>query len=116
MRTHLHIQQHPLRVALHNEIHARPPEAMTAPVAISHVVMVCNAEQRQASRAHVAALLRDHHLPPPDESSTHIRMDLGGFRLRWELHTVGAADAGFWHQRHHQACSERRNPGRVCGR
>jgi uncharacterized membrane-anchored protein len=76
-----------LRVALHNEIHARPPEAMTAPLAISHVVMVCDAAQRQASRLHVAALLRDHHLPPPDESSTHIRMDLGGFRLRWELHT-----------------------------
>ncbi len=87
MRTHLHIQQHPLRVVLHNEIHARPPEAMTAPLAISHVVMLCNAEQRLASRAHVATLLRDHHLPPPDGSSTHIRMDLGGFRLRWELHT-----------------------------
>ena len=87
MRTHLHIQQHPLRVALHNEIHARPPEAMTAPLAISHVVMVCDAEQRQASRAHVATLLRDHHLPPPDESSTHIRMDVAGFRIRWELHT-----------------------------
>ncbi len=87
MRTLLHIQQHPQRVALHNEIHARPPEAMTAPVAISHVVMVCDAQQRLASREHVAALLRDHHLPPPDETSTHIRMDLGGFRLRWELHT-----------------------------
>jgi uncharacterized membrane-anchored protein len=87
MRTHLHIQQHPQRVALHNEIHARPPEAMTAPVAISHVVMVCDAQQRQASRLHVSALLRDHHLPPPDDASTHLRVDLGGFRLRWELHT-----------------------------
>lgn len=87
MRTHLHIQQHPSRVVLHNEIHARPPEAMTAPVAISHVVMVCGTAQRQASREHVAALLRDHHLPPPDDNSTHIRVDLGGFRLRWELHT-----------------------------
>jgi uncharacterized membrane-anchored protein len=87
MRTHLHILQHASRVALHNEIHARPPEAMTVPVAISHVVMVCDAAQRQVSRDHVAALLRDHHLPPPDDSSTHIRVDLGGFRLRWELHT-----------------------------
>jgi uncharacterized membrane-anchored protein len=87
MRTHLHIPQHASRVALHNEIHARPPEAVTAPVAISHVVMVCDAAQRQTSREHVASLLRDHHLPPPDESSTHIRVDLGGFRLRWELHT-----------------------------
>ena len=87
MRTHFHIQQHPSRVALHNEIHARPPEAMTVPLAISHVVMVCDAAQRQASRDHVAALLRDHHLPSPDNTSTHIRVDLGAYRLRWELHT-----------------------------
>jgi uncharacterized membrane-anchored protein len=78
---------HPQRVALHNEIHARPPEAMAAPLAISHVVMVGDAGEREASRAHVTALLRDHHLPQPDAQSTHIRMDLGAFRLRWELHT-----------------------------
>jgi uncharacterized membrane-anchored protein len=35
----------------------------------------------------VAALLRDHHLPQPDGQSSHIRMDLGAFRIRWELHT-----------------------------
>ncbi len=80
-------KQHPQRVVLHNEIHARPPEAMSAPLAISHVVMVCDAAQREASRAHVAALLRDHHLPQPDQTSTHIRMDLGAYRFRWELHT-----------------------------
>jgi uncharacterized membrane-anchored protein len=56
MRTHLHIPQHPLRVALHNEIHARPPEVMTAPVVISHVVMLCNETERAASREHVTAL------------------------------------------------------------
>jgi uncharacterized membrane-anchored protein len=78
---------HPQRIALHNEIHARPPEAMTAPLAISHVVMLGDAREREASRAHVAALLRDHHLPQPDAQSTHIRMDVGAFRIRWELHT-----------------------------
>ncbi len=87
MRTHLQIQQHPQRTALHNEIHARPPEAMEAPLAISHIVMLCNAEERQASLEHVSALLRDHHLPPPDETSTHVRTEVGGLRLRWELHT-----------------------------
>jgi uncharacterized membrane-anchored protein len=60
---------------------------MEAPLAISHIVMLCNADERQASREHVAALLRDHHLPPPDATSTHVRTDVGGFRLRWELHT-----------------------------
>jgi len=81
------IKSHPQRVALHNEIHARPPEAMAAPLAISHIVMAGDAQEREASRAHVAALLRDHHLPQPDAQSTHIRMDLGPFRIRWELHT-----------------------------
>ena len=79
--------QYPQRVALHNEIHARPPEAMNVPLAISHVVMLCDAVQREASRAHVAALLRDHHLALPDATTIHLRVDLGAFRLRWELHT-----------------------------
>ncbi|HEY0822506.1 MAG TPA: DUF3422 domain-containing protein [Ramlibacter sp.] len=78
---------HPQRVVLHNEIHARPPEAMAAPLALSHVVMFGDAAAREASRAHLAALLRDHHLPLPDAHSNHVRMELGGFRLRWELHT-----------------------------
>ncbi|MBI2749120.1 MAG: DUF3422 domain-containing protein [Burkholderiales bacterium] len=79
--------QHPQRVALHNEIHARPPEAMEVPLSISHVVMVCDAAQREASWAHMAALARDHHLAPPDAGSTHVRLDLGPYRVRWELHT-----------------------------
>ncbi|WP_084150690.1 DUF3422 family protein [Azohydromonas australica] len=78
---------HAQRAALHNEIHARPPEAMALPLAISHVVMTCDAQQRELSRHHLAVLLRNHHLPPPDAQCSHLRADLGGFRLRWELHT-----------------------------
>lgn len=87
MQSQHHLQQHPQRAVLHNEIHARPPQALTAPLAISHVVMACDAAQREASRAHVAALLRDPPLPLPDPQSSHFRMDLGAFHLRWELHT-----------------------------
>ena len=79
--------QYPQRHALHNEIHARPPESIIAPAAVSHVVMLANVEQRIASRAHVAELLRNQHLPMPDAASTHLRMDLGQYRLRWEMHT-----------------------------
>ena len=81
------LTQHPQRMALHNEIHARPPEAVEVPVSLSHVVMVCNADQRAASWAHLAELARDHHLPPPDAASTHVRLDLGPYRVRWEMHT-----------------------------
>ena len=81
------LRTHPQRIALHNEIHARPPEAMAAPLAFSHVVMAADAAGRDASREHLAALLRDHHLPQPDAHTTHVRLDVGAFRVRWELHT-----------------------------
>ena len=79
--------EHPDRRALHNEVHARPPEPMQAPLAISHVVMLADAPAREASRAHLLALLRDHHLPVPDAHTNHLRLDVGNWRLRWELHT-----------------------------
>lgn len=81
------LSQHPQRVLLHNEIHARPPEPIMAPLALSHIVMLADAEGREASRAHLAALLRERHQPLPDAQATHLRMDLGAFRIRWEMHT-----------------------------
>ena len=87
MPTEPRLTQHPQRAALHNEIHARPPEAVKAPLACLHIVMLADADMREASRAHLASLLRDHHAPLPDAQTTHLRMDLGAFRVRWELHT-----------------------------
>ncbi len=81
------LSQYLPRHSLHNEVHARPPEALSAPLAITHVVMLANLEQREASRLHLAELLRNQHLPSPDAASTHIRMDMGPYRLRWEMHT-----------------------------
>ncbi len=42
--------QHPQRVLLHNEIHARPAEIMQAPLAITHMVMHhrCRAARSQS--------------------------------------------------------------------
>ncbi|MBC7548183.1 MAG: DUF3422 domain-containing protein [Polaromonas sp.] len=79
--------QYPQRESLHNEVHARPPEGMAAPLAITHVVMLVDAAQRDTSRAHLATLLSGRHLPSPDAASTHVRMDMGPYRLRWEMHT-----------------------------
>ena len=81
------MNEHTFRRALHNEVHARPPEPMSAPLAISHVVMLADAQAREASREHLQVLLRDHHLPVPDAYANHLRVDLGNWRLRWELHT-----------------------------
>ncbi|WP_313082703.1 DUF3422 domain-containing protein [Pulveribacter sp.] len=98
--------QHPDRAVLHNEVHARPPEALSAPLALTHIVMQADAAGREASRAHLAALLRDHHLAPPDAHCVHLRVDLGAWRLRWELHTefvtwtfTVALEDGEWDER-----------------
>ncbi|MEY4283432.1 MAG: hypothetical protein RL111_107 [Pseudomonadota bacterium] len=81
------IKDHDLRSLLHNEVHARPPEPMSSRMAVTHVVMLANEAQRQQSRAHLAQLMRDHHLAPPAETAAHVRADFGAFRLRWETHT-----------------------------
>ena len=39
------------------------------------------------SRQHLARLLSDHHLASPGAETTHLRVDLGSWRLRWEMHT-----------------------------
>ena len=60
---------------------------MVPPLAISHVVMLCSPAEREASRAHLSTLLRDHHLPALDDTISHSRHNLGAYRVRWERHT-----------------------------
>ncbi len=60
---------------------------MVPPLAISHVVMLCNAAEREASHAHMSTLLRDHHLPAIDAATSYARHNMGAYRVRWERHT-----------------------------
>lgn len=76
---------HPQRVALHNEVHARPYEQMTAPLLLSHLALLT--PPGEASQEHLNSLLRARHLPLPAAQASHLSIDLGGLRLRWEKHT-----------------------------
>jgi uncharacterized membrane-anchored protein len=75
---------HPLREALHHEVHARPYERLAAPLVLSHVAMVNG--DGQAAREHLNTLLAQRHLPGPANDLSHVSTDIGGVRLRWELH------------------------------
>lgn len=75
---------HPQREALHNEVHARPYERLTAPLVLSHIALVGDVER---VREHIATLLHKRHLPLPAEDANHLSVDLGGLHLRWEKHT-----------------------------
>jgi uncharacterized membrane-anchored protein len=76
---------HPMREALHHEVHARPYERLAAPLLLSHLALVGG--DATASREHLFALLRDRHLPVPAPGASYLSTDLGGVRLRWEQHT-----------------------------
>ncbi len=76
---------HPQREALHNEVHARPYERLTAPLALSHIALL--GPGADAARQHIVTLLHNRHLPLPAEDANHLSADLGGVHLRWEKHT-----------------------------
>lgn len=78
---------HPRRAELNDEVHARPPEALTAPAAISFVALLVDPADRgrEAGLLAEVAALAGRAAPAPE--ANHFSVDLGGFRLRWERHT-----------------------------
>lgn len=80
-----------LRAKLHEEVHARPPQELRAPLVVSHRVMWIEDNERAASRQHLVALLAVHGLDAPADDAAFVRIDLGRLSLLWELHTEFAA-------------------------
>jgi uncharacterized membrane-anchored protein len=79
-------QQHPNRQSLHNEVHARPYEAIESPCTLLHWVYETIGESAADILAHLAQLLKAHHLPAPDADISQISVDMVNYRLRWERH------------------------------
>ncbi|EIM31369.1 uncharacterized membrane-anchored protein [Leptothrix ochracea L12] len=84
---------HPLREALHNEVHARPYERLSAPLALTHVGWAHG--DGVLAKEHVNQLLRQKNLPLALDDANHISTDLGGVLLRWEKHSEFHT-ATFW--------------------
>ena len=77
-------QDHPLRYALVNELHARPFPVLSVPstavfVAIKEPVEAA-ARNRAADRAHLLALLDRHSTAHPQPEATHYANRSGGRR------------------------------------
>jgi len=85
------LQDHPLRYALTNELHARPFPSLPAPceavyLAIKQPIDAANRD-RGADRAHLLALLDRHGAVHPQPEATHFSSTLGRHDLKWESHT-----------------------------
>lgn len=85
------IDDHPLRYALANELHARPFPVLQAPCRAAYLAIKqpqdAAGRDRDADRAHLIRLLDRHGAPHPPPGATHWFGDLGKARLKWESHT-----------------------------
>lgn len=81
------LADHPWRSTLSDELHARPYEALEAPMRASHLAMVSSEAAASSDRDHVAALCRRYGTAEPAPEARHLSAELGPFRLKWERHT-----------------------------
>ena len=81
------LEEHPLRQRLNNEFHARPPVPLVGAVLVSHLVFKHSAEKAPAARDNLAKLCQGHVCNSIESSDSHLMLDTGAFRMRWELHT-----------------------------
>lgn len=77
---------HPERLRLAEEVHARPPEALETPSRATYVAILVDHEQRPRERAHLAQLCERSAVTPPAVDAIHFSADLGAVRLKWERH------------------------------
>ena len=77
---------HPERLALADEVHARPPEPLQTPLRASHVALLLDSEERVLEGQHLARLCALYDVPPPAAGTTQFSAQLGALRLKWERH------------------------------
>jgi uncharacterized membrane-anchored protein len=77
---------HPERLALADEVHARPPEPLELPSRASYVGVLLDAEERRRESRHIADLCSMHGVASPATGVTQFSAQLGAVRLKWERH------------------------------
>jgi uncharacterized membrane-anchored protein len=93
------IDDHPLRYALTNELHARPAPVIPVPGTVAFLALKAEgdaaARDRDRDRAHLEALLDRAGATHPAPGATHHGCDLGRHGLKWESHTEFVSYTGF---------------------
>ncbi len=77
---------HPARLALSEEVHARPPQPLDTPCRVTHIAVLTAHEDRARERLHIADLCRHFRVTPPAEDTGYFCARLGAIRFTWERH------------------------------
>jgi uncharacterized membrane-anchored protein len=79
-------EDHPQRRTLNDEVHARPPDSLEAPLRLSYLVLV-GSGSRMDDLEKLSRLLDGTGAPKPAADANHYSADLGSHRVKWERHT-----------------------------
>jgi uncharacterized membrane-anchored protein len=80
-------QNHPARIELNDELHARPPEPFIPPCSISFLALCVSDAGKAEAWAHLCDLAKRFNVNPPAEGANHFSAPFGPFRLKWERHS-----------------------------
>ena len=78
---------HPQRLELNNEVHARPSGMLSPPARLSYIVLLTPPSEREAQSHAVGKLASRFGASPPEPGASHFSGEFGTFRVRWERHT-----------------------------
>ena len=79
-------EQHPLRQALSDEVHARPPVPLDTPEFVTYLAFLHHEGSAEREAAHLAQLAGQLGQNAPATASGHVLLEAEGFRLKWERH------------------------------
>ncbi len=80
-------RDHALRRELNDEVHARPADALRAPLKISYLALLSDPSAREQEWRHVRELAARHAVEAPLAPVNHYSANFGDFALRFERHT-----------------------------
>ncbi len=80
-------RSHPLRRALHDEVHARPPLSLPTPSRLTCLALISTADEVPEEIALLGEIASLHGVSPPIAEAGHCVIEAPGFRLKWERHT-----------------------------
>lgn len=82
----LPFEQHPLRRALNDEVHARPPVPLHSPEVVSYLAFLHHDGSAGREGRHITDFAARLGLPEPATESGHVFIDADAFRFKWERH------------------------------
>ncbi len=79
------LKNHPQRISLNNEVHARPYQIMSAPLRVTHVALL--SDDRSKDLHAIRELCERYGVNRPNQDARFYIGDFPLFQLRWERHT-----------------------------